>query len=131
MPDVPIDLPINGHSFRRIEVLTGERRRRSWSLAQKAQIVAESQQPGAVVAEIALRYGLHRNQLYAWRREWQQHAERSQPNGFLAVGVADTGDSEPARASIDILIGPITVRVAQPFDAAALRQVLEVVRSVA
>ena len=32
-------------------------------------IVAESLAPGAVTSEIALRYGLHRNQLYGWRRE--------------------------------------------------------------
>src|SRR6201981_1406038 len=67
---VPNNLPIDGHSFRRVEVLTGTPRRRRWSAAEKAAIVAESQAPGAQTSEIALRYGLHRNQLYDWRREF-------------------------------------------------------------
>src|SRR5215813_2138781 len=44
---VPSNLPIDGHSFRRVEVLTGTPRRRRWSAAEKAAIVAESQAPGA------------------------------------------------------------------------------------
>jgi transposase len=63
-------LPIDGHSFRRVEVLTGTPRRRRWTDEEKAAIVAESQAPGAQASEIALRYGLHRNQLYGWRREF-------------------------------------------------------------
>jgi hypothetical protein len=37
-------------------------------------IVAESLAPGAVTSEITLRYGLHRNQLYGWRREFRAAA---------------------------------------------------------
>jgi transposase len=66
---LPSNLPIDGHSFRRVEVLTGAPRRRRWSAAEKAAIVAESWKPGAVASTVALRHGLHRNQLYMWRRE--------------------------------------------------------------
>jgi transposase len=69
MDPCPSNLPTDGHSFRRIEVLTGTARRRRWSEAEKAQIVSESLAPGAVASAIALRYGLHRNQLYAWRKQ--------------------------------------------------------------
>jgi transposase len=41
-----------------VEVLTGTPRRRRWSAAEKAAIVAESQAPGAQTSEIALSYGL-------------------------------------------------------------------------
>jgi transposase len=71
---LPSNLPINGHSFRRVEVLTGPERRRYWTAAEKAAIVAESLAPGAVASMIALRHGLHRNQLYAWRRESRAEA---------------------------------------------------------
>jgi transposase len=67
---VPSNLPIDGHSFRRVEVLTGTPRRRRWTDEENAAIVAESQAPGAQASEIALRYGLHRNQLYGWRRDF-------------------------------------------------------------
>ena len=52
--DVPSNLQIDGHSFRRVEVLTGSPRRRRWSTAEKMAIVAESLAPGAVTSEIAL-----------------------------------------------------------------------------
>jgi transposase len=66
---VPSNLPIDRHSFRRVEKLTGTPPRRRWSTAEKVAIVAESLAPGAVTSEIALHYGQHRNQLYGWRRE--------------------------------------------------------------
>src|SRR4051812_35762340 len=67
--DLPSNLPIDGHSFRRVEVLTGVPRRRRWRGAEKAAIVAESLAPGAGAGTGALRHGLHRNQLYTSRRE--------------------------------------------------------------
>ncbi len=63
----PSNLPIDEHIVRRVEVLAGPERRRRWSWEEKAQIVAESLAPDAVASAIARRYGLHRNQLYAWR----------------------------------------------------------------
>ena len=57
---VASNLPIDGHSFRRVEVLTGTPRPHRWSMAEKAAIVAESLAPRAVASEIALRWGLHR-----------------------------------------------------------------------
>jgi transposase len=53
--------------LRRVEVLRGTPRRRRWSAAATAAIVAESLAPGAVASTVALRHGLHRNQLYTWR----------------------------------------------------------------
>ena len=46
MDRCPSNLPINGHGFRRVEVLTGPERRRRWSCAEKARIVAESSGSG-------------------------------------------------------------------------------------
>jgi len=71
---VPSHLPNDGHSFRRVEVLTGTPRRRCWSTAEKAAIVAESLVPGAVTRAIALRHRLHRNQLCDWRLEFRSAA---------------------------------------------------------
>ena len=69
---MPSNLPIDGYSFRRVGVLTGAPRRRRWSAVEKAAIVAESFAPGAVTSTVALRHGLHRNQLYAWRHAWRR-----------------------------------------------------------
>ena len=66
MDRLPSKLPINWQGARRGEVLPWPERRRRWSWQEKTQIVAESLAPGAVASAIARRYGLHRNQLYAW-----------------------------------------------------------------
>ncbi|TCU21406.1 transposase [Rhizobium azibense] len=43
---------------RRFEVFTGSGRRREWSDEQKAQIVAESYEPGVTVSAVARLHGL-------------------------------------------------------------------------
>jgi transposase len=104
---VPSNLPIDGHSFRRVEVLTGTPRRRRWSMAEKAAIVAESQAPGAQASEIALRYGLHRNQLYGWRREFGAAADA---NAMVEAGAREL-DFVPAVADGGSGAAPIDFRV--------------------
>ena len=54
--------------FRRIELLTGPARRRRWSEAEKARIVAETLVPGAVVSAIARRWQVCPQQVFGWRR---------------------------------------------------------------
>ncbi|WP_143018370.1 transposase [Belnapia rosea] len=53
MVDISDDAKDGG--YRRVEVLTAPGRRRKWSDDDKARIVAETLEPGAVVAEIARR----------------------------------------------------------------------------
>ncbi|MCA1394185.1 transposase [Bradyrhizobium sp. IC3123] len=55
-------------SYQRIEVITGERRRRSWSDAEKTRIVAESADPETGISEVARRNGVNRGLLSVWRR---------------------------------------------------------------
>jgi transposase-like protein len=97
---VPSNLPIDGHSFRRVEVLTGTPRRRWWSAAEKATLVAESLAPGAVTSAIALSYGLHRNQLYGWRREFRSAAvaDAGAPTGEFVPIVAENRTGSVAAA---------------------------------
>lgn len=54
--------------FRRIELLTGPARRRRWSKAEKARVVAEILVPGAVVSAIARRWQVCPRQVFGWRR---------------------------------------------------------------
>src|SRR3954447_7817312 len=106
---LPSNLPIDGHSFRRIEVLTGEPRRRRWSAAEKAAIVAESFAAGAVASTVALRHGLHRNQLYAWRYAWRRelrsgalaNAGVSMPD-FVPIVTESRAASRTAAVEIEI-----------------------------
>ena len=49
-------------------------RRRSWSAAEQAAIVAESWGAGDTVCAVARRHGLTPQQLFAWRRVTRQFA---------------------------------------------------------
>jgi transposase len=117
-------------SFRRFEVITGVGRRRRWSEEDKARIVAESLDPATTASAVARRYGLHVSQLFTWRQQLAVSAAREAP-AFVPVVVAEGGAATPAEMAgrIEIALGPAVVRVGADVDAAALRRVLEVVRS--
>ena len=128
---MPSNLPIDGHSFRRVEVLTGTPRRRRWSDDEKAAIVAESQAPGAQASEIALRYGLHRNQIYGWRRDFgsavaNAMAEAGAPGPDFVPVVADGGSGA---AAIEIEIGSAIVRVRAGVELGLLGKVLRLLKA--
>lgn len=127
---------IKNEPFRRIEVITGVERRRRWSEEDKARIVAESLKPGVIVAEVARRYGMHRNQLYGWRSAFgvqpAKTGQARETQGFVPVTVVpEAPEGSVSGAVIEIVIGSVSVRLTGAIDAAALRQVLEVVRSLA
>jgi transposase len=50
-----------------IEIITGRERRRRWSVAEKLGIVAESQEPGARVCDVATRHDVSPRLLHGWR----------------------------------------------------------------
>ena len=52
-----------------MEIITGVERRRRWSLEEKIRIVAETEQPGFGIAEIARRYEISRGLLWNWRNQ--------------------------------------------------------------
>src|SRR3954451_2964799 len=69
MADAMLDARQEGDSYRRIEVITGERRRRRWAAEEKARIVAESFEDGANISEVARRHGVARGLLTVWRHK--------------------------------------------------------------
>ena len=120
----------NADSFRRVEVITGVGRRQRWTDEEKAWIVAESLDPATPVSAVARRYGLHASQLFTWQRQLATPAMREVPAFVPVVAEGNLAPVEmPGR--IEIALGPAVVRVGADVDAAALRRVLEVVRSLA
>jgi transposase len=99
-------------------------------VAEKAAIVAESLAPGAVASAIALRYGLHRNQLYMWRRELR--------SGALANRGIATPDFVPVVAerrsacgseAIEIEIGDAVLRAGTGVDLAFLGKIVRLLKA--
>jgi transposase len=53
-------------------VINGAGGRRQWSVDDKARIIAETLEPNAIISEVARRYGLRPQQVFAWRRAARQ-----------------------------------------------------------
>lgn len=112
------------------EVLVGPERRRRWSAAEKARVVAEMEAPGARAAEVARRHGISRGLLYTWRRVARQ-ACAALP-GFVPVVMTakpPTWRSPPDGGVIEIALpGGVQVTVRGRVEAKGLRAVLAALR---
>ena len=127
MDRLPSKLPVSLQNARRGEVLAWPERRRQWSWEEKARIVAESLVPDAVASAVARRYGLHRNQLYAWRKELHAAAEGGAAGaapprlpGFVPVVVTEESAVVPAAPAIEIELSGARVRLSPGVDPALL-----------
>ncbi len=79
-----------------LEIISGVERRRRWSVADKLRIVAEADEPGAKVAEVARRHEISRSILWTWRKQARAgELTASDPLGFLpvVVGTASAVDT--------------------------------------
>ncbi|HUW80816.1 MAG TPA: transposase [Acidocella sp.] len=124
--------------YRRVELITGRRRRRDWTLDEKAEILAACVVPGSKIAEVARRYGVSRGLLWTWRRQAMsdlaaETAPRFVPlriEGATAENAAVASPAPPSSGkdqnagSIEIEIGRARVRVEGAVDPEVLRQVL-------
>ncbi|PTM44034.1 transposase, partial [Phreatobacter oligotrophus] len=61
-------------SYPKSEVLPGPQRRRRWTVTEKLEMVAETNEPGSSVSLVARRHGVSPNQLFTWRRLAEQGA---------------------------------------------------------
>src|SRR5215211_8620357 len=87
-------------SYRRLELITGSKRRRARSIREKAAIVAETFAPGANVSEIARRHRLNRGLLFTWPRQ----VRRARPSPVAEA--APEGGRGPTFVPVEIE-GPV------------------------
>jgi transposase len=140
MADTMSDAKAEG--YRRVEVLTGPRRRRNWTEDAKSRAVAESCAPGAVVSDVARRWQISPQQLFTWRRQARAAALEAPVAGALSfvpvVGDASAPMPSPAgaaaeraaeRAAVEVDIAGAVVRVAPGVDGGLLTAVLRAVRA--
>jgi transposase len=122
---------LKGGGYRRVEVLTGPGRRRTWDEATKARVVAESYAPGAVVSAVARRWQIAPQQLFTWRREARAAGlEASRGEAAFVPIVAEPLAAEVAgsKAIIEVVLAGAVVRVSPGVDPALLTAVLRAVR---
>jgi transposase len=111
-------------------------RRRRWSAEAKAQIVAESLAPAAVISEAACRHDFRPQQLFAWRHQARQGrlALLAAELSFVpVVGSAEALSAETSAAPaglIEIALRGAVLRVPPEVDGKLLVKVLCAVKAV-
>lgn len=82
-----------------MEVITRTERRRIYSDAEKAAVVAEASAPGVTVREISRRLGIAESLIYNWRSAQRKGSNvASEPLQFIPYGVVS--DAPPPQPSI-------------------------------
>jgi transposase len=80
-----------------IEIITGRERRRRWNVAEKLRIVAESQESGARICDVAARHDVYPSLLHGWRRLVREgRLVRDTTLSFVPVRLAASPDDRPA-----------------------------------
>ncbi len=86
----------------RMEVITRTERRRSYSEAEKAAVVAEASMPGVTVREVSQRLGIAESLIYNWRSAQRKVASlASEPLQFVPYGVVT--DAVPAEPGMSLM----------------------------
>ena len=130
---------LEASDYRRIEVITGRRKRRSWTVAEKAKIVAASAEPGVNISDVARRWGVNRGLLSVWRRQaglmsWETAAPSFVPitvspavpvDGSIATMAAGDGS---AVGRIEVEIGAARVVVTGDVEPALASAVVAALR---
>jgi transposase len=105
--------------YRRIEVITGRRRRRNWTDEEKARILAESTEPDVNISAVARRWGVNRGLLNVWRRDAGLTSRRSakacaQQAMFVPVTVVGDRAAHQSSASdvAPVAAGRIEIEIA-------------------
>jgi len=105
-----------------LEIISGVERRRRWSVADKLRIVAEADEPGATVAEVARRHEISRSILWAWRKQARAGVLATpDPLDFLPVVVdAVSAMDAPIAAANAPSAAPFQVDAPPPPDQRAI-----------
>ena len=128
-----------------MEIITGVERRRRWRLEEKLRIVAETEQPGIGIAEIARRHEISRGLLWNWRSQVRRGVLRpelppvflpvqtiSEPaNGMMRAEPSSVTGVDPAASTdkVEITLPDGTsVKVGHDVSVVTLRRVMSVLR---
>jgi transposase len=105
------------------------------SKQERRQIVEDTLKPGASVALVARAHGVNANQVFKWRRQYQQgRLEVSSTATLLPVKVTDAGapqtelslkHNKRKSGIIDIDLGHARIRIEGTADADCVRAAIE------
>ena len=122
-----------------MEIITGVERRRRWRPEQKLLILAELEEPGATVAEVARRHEVSRGLIWQWRDAQRRGDLVVDKPAFLPMRVLTAPEAPPAQPGGDaavqtdrrieiVLPDGTMLRVSETVGAASLHRVLTALR---
>ncbi|GKW01501.1 hypothetical protein EO763_02215 [Pectobacterium odoriferum] len=107
----------------RIEVITGEQKRRRYTAEEKSRFVALSMQPGYSVSLVARQYGITPSLLFKWKRLMNEGGQSAIAAGDDVVSVAEVKALEKKVKQLEQMLGRKTM------EAEILRDALEIAQS--
>jgi transposase len=106
-----------------MEVLTGPERRRRWSAEEKLAMVRESFEPNKSVSMVARQHGVNPNQLFHWRKLYQDGSLSAVSAGEEVVPASELSDALKQIRELQRLLGKKTM------ENEILREAVEVAKS--
>ena len=119
---VTIDMFMTNSNDKSGELL-GQERRRRWSTHQKLAMVRESLEPGQSVSVVARRNGINANQLFLWRKLYQDGSLSAVSAGEAVVPASELSDALKQIRELQRMLGKKTM------EAEILKEAVEIARS--
>ena len=94
-----------------VEVLTQPEQRRRRSAEEKLAIVRETFEPGATVSGVARRHQVNANQVFAWRKLFQDGSQSAVSAGEQVVPASDLAEAMKQIRELQRLLGKKTMEV--------------------
>ncbi|WP_087129214.1 IS3 family transposase [Caballeronia concitans] len=99
------------HNVEPLEVLTQPEQRRRRSVEEKLAIVRETFEPGATVSGVARRHQVNANQVFGWRKLYQDGSLSAVTAGEQVVPASDLAEAMKQIRELQRLLGKKTMEV--------------------
>ncbi|EFI5569990.1 IS3 family transposase [Escherichia coli] len=109
--------------MQRIEVITGEQKRRRYTPEEKGRFVALAMQPGYTVSLVARQYGITPSLLFKWKRLMNDGGKSAIAAGDEVVSVSELKAQEKKVKQLEQMLGRKTM------EAEILRDALEIAQA--
>lgn len=106
---MPISKP--SHYLESIEILAEPKRRRPRTAQEKIAIMQETLEPGASVSAVARRHGVNINQVFGWRRQYQEGSLAAVKAGETVVPASELAAAIKEIKELQWLLGKTTQEV--------------------
>lgn len=116
--------------YQRVELITGEPRRRRWSGEEKSRITALSFEPGCNISALARDHGVSVGLLHYWRRMARERMTEGEMKFVPLLAVeAPAGDGAASDGAITLKLHGVCIQITGRVDRVALETVLAAVRA--